>query len=115
MGTVFFFPSLSLIFKNLLCALMNSVCRAYVQLGGFFSVFVCVCVCIQTMHSVDSPQRCAFLLGEYMSSGAVPPSMTSGEAIIFCINDEQQPAMREMDFVLGRSTADYGQQQCWQK
>lgn len=41
--------------------------------------------------------------------------MTSSEAIIFCINDEQQPAMREMDFVLGHSTADYGQQQCWQK
>ena len=38
--------------------------------------------------------------------------MTSGEAIIFCINDEQQPAMREMDFVLGHSSADYGQQQC---
>lgn len=37
--------------------------------------------------------------------------MTSGEAIIFCINDEQQPAMREMDFVLGRSSTDYGQQQ----
>lgn len=41
--------------------------------------------------------------------------MTSGEAIIFCINDEQQPAMREMDFVLGLCTADYGQQRCWQK
>lgn len=109
MGTVFFF--FSPIFKNLLCALMNSVCCVYVQLAGS----LCVCVCIQTMHSVDSPQRCAFLLGEYMSSGVVPPSMTSGEAIIFCINDEQQPAMREMDFVLGRSTADYGQQQCWQK
>lgn len=71
-----------------------------------------VCVCIQTMHSVDCPQQCAFLLGEYMSSGLVPPPMTSGEAIIFCINDEQQPAMREMDFVLGHSSADYGQQQC---
>lgn len=41
--------------------------------------------------------------------------MTSGEAIIFSINDEQQPAMREMDFVLGHSTTDYGQQQCWQE
>lgn len=67
------------------------------------------------MHSVDSLQQCAFLLGEHVSSGVVPPSVTSGEAIIFCINDEQQPAMREMDFVLGHSTADYGQQQCWQK
>lgn len=41
--------------------------------------------------------------------------MTSGEAIIFCINDEQQPAMREMDFVLRHCSADYGQQQCQQK
>lgn len=50
-----------------------------------------------------------------MSSGHVPPPMTSGEAIIFCINDEQQPVMREMDFVLRHSSADYGQQQCQQK
>lgn len=49
-----------------------------------------------------------------MSSGLVPPSMTSGEAIIFCINDEQQPAMREMDFVLRHSSTDCGQQQCRQ-
>lgn len=67
-------------------------------------------VCIQTVHSVSSPQQCAYLLGEYMSSGLVPPSMTSGEAIIFCINDEQQPAMREMDFVLRHCSTDYGQQ-----
>lgn len=50
-----------------------------------------------------------------MSRGLVPPSMTSGEAIIFCINDEQQPAMREMDLVLRHSSTDYGQQQCQQK
>lgn len=41
--------------------------------------------------------------------------MTSGEAIIFCINDEKQPVMRKMDFVLRRSTADYGQQQWREK
>lgn len=93
--------------KNLLCVHINTV---FVQLAC--KLCVCVRVCIQTMHSVDSPQQCAFLLGEYMSSGLVPPSMTSGEAIIFCINDEQQPAMREMDFVLRHSSADYGQQQC---
>lgn len=52
-----------------------------------------MCVCVYTvMHSVYSLGHCAFLLGEHMSPGLVPPSMTSGGAIIFCINDEQQPA-----------------------
>lgn len=99
--------------KNLLCVHINTVFA--VCMHNWPASSVRVCVCIQTMHSVDSPQQWAFLLGEYMSPGLVPPSMTSGEAIIFCINDEQQPAMREMDFVLGHSSADYGQQQCWQK
>lgn len=94
--------------ENLLCVhIVFAVCMCNWPVS-------CVCVCIQTMHSVDSPEQCAFLLREYMSSGLVPPSMTSGEAIIFCINDEQQPAMREMDFVLRHSSADYGQQQCRQ-
>ena len=99
------------VLKNLLCVHINTV----------FAMRMCnwparcVCVCIQTMHSVDSPQQCAFLLGEYMSSGLVPPLMTSGEAIILCINDEQQPVMREMDFVLRHRSADYGQQQCPKK
>lgn len=63
------------------------------------------CVCTG-VFSVDGLQQRAFLLREHMSSGLVPLSMTSGEAIIFCINDEQQqPEMREMDFVPRRRSA----------
>lgn len=50
------------------------------------------------------------MLGEDAPRGALVPSVTSGEAIIFCINDVQQPAMREMDSVRGRSAADDGRQ-----
>ena len=88
-------------------------------------VVVCECECVyahththththtrtHTIHSVYGLQRRAFLLREYTSGGILSLPMTSGGAIIFCINDEQQqPAMREMDFVLRRRAADYGQQ-----
>lgn len=60
------------------------------------------------MHLVVALRCRAFLLGEDAARGALLPSVTSGEAIIFCINDVQQPAMREMDSVRGRSAADDG-------
>lgn len=55
------------------------------------------------------------MLGEDAPRGALAPCVTSGEAIISCINDVQQPAMREMDSVRGRSAADDGRQRRGQR
>ena len=67
---------------------------------------LCVCVCVHTAHSLASP-----CLGENISSGLAPLPMTSGEAIIFWINDEAECAMAEIERVPRRITTDYEQQQ----
>lgn len=77
--------------------------------ANLFCLLLNVCVC--GGGGIHSPQSGTSLFGENISSGLAPVPMTSGEAIIFWINDEAQFVMGEIECVLRRITTDYEQQQ----